>query len=138
MEDMMKVEEAPTPKVIMPERMVPFEKTGLWTYNITQEFHNMDLAMFKEMLINQNTNECRSTYYPHETWTVYKPDRFKTGLIKDMKKVKEMVKELKSSGEKSMSSFTPAMYDYRNLLNFRILDALNERGLLKLIHKSKV
>lgn len=94
--------------------------------------------MFKEMLINQNTNECRSTYYPHETWTVYKPDKFKTGLIKDMKKVKEMVKELKSSGEKSMSSFTPAMYDYRNLLNFRILDALNERGLLKLIHKSKV
>lgn len=138
MEDMMKVEEAPTPKVIMPERMQPYEKTGLWNYNITQEFHNMDLAMFKEMLINQNTNECRSTYYPHETWTVYKPDRFKTGLIKDMKKVKEMVKELKSSGEKSMSSFTPAMYDYRNLLNFRILDALNERGLLKLIHKSKV
>lgn len=138
MEDMMKVEEAPTPKVIMPERMVPFEKTGLWTYNITQEFHDMDLSMFKEMLINQNTNECRSTYYPHETWTVYKPDKFKTGLIKDMKKVKEMVKELKSSGEKSMSSFTPAMYDYRNLLNFRILDALNERGLLKLIHKSKV
>lgn len=136
MEEMLKVED-PTPRIRMPERMQPYEKSGLWTYNITQEFYDMDYTMFKEMLINQNTNECRSTYYPHETWTVYKPDRFKTGLIHDMKKVKEMVKTLKGE-HKSMSSFTPAMYDYRNLLNFRILDALNERGLLKLIHKSKV
>lgn len=94
--------------------------------------------MFREMLINQNTNECRSTYYPHETWTVYNPDRFKTGLVTDIKKVKSKLKELKESGEKSMSSFSPAMYDFRNLLNFRILDGLNERGLLKDKHKSKV
>lgn len=137
MEERLKVED-PTPKVQMPERMQPYEKTGLWTYNIKQEFYDMDYAMFKEMLINQNTNECRSTYYPHEAWTVYQPDRVKTGLIKDLKKAKQMVKDLKTSGERSISSFTPAMYDYRNLLNFRILDALNERGLLKLIHKSKV
>ena len=119
------------PKVPMPEKLRPYSK------EIKQEFYNMDYQMFREMLINQNTNECRSTYYPHETWTVYKPDRFKTGLIHDMKKVKEMVKTLKGEN-KSMSSFTPAMYDFRNLLNFRILDALNERGLLKLVHKSKM
>ena len=94
--------------------------------------------MFNEMLINQNTNECRSTYYPHDAWTLYKPDQFKTGLVTDMKKVKSKLKELKDSGQKSMSSFSPAMYDYRNLLNFRILDALDSRGMLKEKHKSKV
>ena len=104
--------------------------------NYEVPFYNIDYLMFREMLINQNTNECRSTYYPHETWTVYQPDRFKTWLIKDIKKVKEMVKTLK--GNKSMSSFTPAMYDYRNLLNFRILDGLNTRNLLKAVHKSKI
>lgn len=120
------------PKVYMPPILKPYVK------EIPQEYCDMSAELLKNMLINQNTNECRSTYYPHETWTLYQPDRFKTGLIHDMKKVKNLVKDLKSSGEKSMSSFTPAMYDYRNLLNFRILDALNERGLLKLIHKSKV
>ena len=118
------------PKVIMPEILRPYSQ------NVKQEFYNMDYVVFKEMLLNQNTNECRSTYYPHEAWTIYRPDRFKTGLIKNMKKVKEMVKTLK--GEKSFSSFTPAMFDYRNLLNFRILDALNERGILKAIHRSKI
>ena len=53
----------------------------------------MDYEVFKDMLINQNTNECRSTYYPHDAWTIYKPDKFKTGLIKDMKKVKKMEKQ---------------------------------------------
>lgn len=119
------------PSVPMPEKLRPYSK------DIKQEFYNMNYSMFKEMLINQNTNECRSTYYPHETWTIYKPDRFKTGLITDLKKVKEMVKNLKGE-RKSMSSFTPAMFDFRNLLNFRILDALNERDLLKAIHKSKI
>lgn len=137
MEEMLKTEEI-NPRVRMPERMAPYEKSGLWTYHITQEYHNMDYSMFKEMLINQNTNECRSTYYPHETWTIYQPDRFKTGFITDMKKVKEMLKQLKSSKHRSMSSFTPTMADYRNLLNFRILDGLNERGLLKTVHKSKL
>lgn len=120
------------PSVPMPEKLRPYSK------DIKQEFYNMNYSMFKEMLINQNTNECRSTYYPHETWTIYKPDRFKTGLIHDIKKVKNLVKELKSSGQKSMSSFTPAMFDFRNLLNFRILDGLNARGLLKLSHHSKL
>ena len=93
--------------------------------------------MFNEMLLNQNTNECRSTYYPHETWTIYQPDRFKTGLIKDMKKVKEMAKQAQAT-KKSMSIFTPTMFDFRNLLNFRILDALFQKDLLKTVHRSKL
>lgn len=119
------------PYVPMPPKLQPYEN------DIKQQFYNMDYNMFREMLINQNTNECRSTYYPHETWTIYQPDRFKTGLIKDMKKVKAMVQSLKGE-HKSMSSFTPAMFDFRNLLNFRILDALYQKGLLKTLHKSKI
>lgn len=119
------------PRVIMPERLIPYDR------NIEQEFHNLDYNMFSDMLLNQNVNECRSTYYPHWTWTVYKPDRFKTGLINDMKKVQEMVKQLKGNTN-SMTSFTPAMADFRNLLNFHILDALNSKGLLKIVHKSKI
>ncbi len=136
-EERMKLDYEPTPKVVMPERMVPYEKKGLWEYKINQDFYDMDYYMFKEMLINQNTNECRSTYYPHETWTIYQPDRIKTGLIKDMDKAKKLAKQLKESHDKTLSSFTPAMYDYRNLLNFRILDGLYQRGLLKTEHKSK-
>ena len=119
------------PRVPMPPKLIPYEN------QIKQEFYNLDYNMFREMLLNQNTNECRSTYYPHETWTIYKPDKFKTGLIKDMKKVKEMAKQANAT-KQSMSIFTPAMFDYRNLLNFRILDALFQRGLLKTIHHSKL
>ena len=98
----------------------------------------MPAVVLEEMLINQNTNECRSTYYPHTAWTIYKPDQFKTGLIHDMNKVKQKMKELKSLGQKTLTSFTPAMADYRNLLNFRILDGLAKRGLLKATHISKI
>ncbi len=125
------LDEIKIPSVSMPERLKPY-----W-HNIKQDFYNMDYDVFKDMLLNQNTNECRSTYYPHETWTIYKPDQFKTGLIKDMKKVVAMTKQLKHNKE-SMSSFTTAMYDFRNLLNFRILDGLYKRGLLKVAHKSKI
>ncbi|MBO5385141.1 hypothetical protein J6A64_02400 [bacterium] len=123
-------DEIEIPKVHMPPILKPYER------NIKQEYYDMDYIMFREMLLNQNTNECRSTYYPHEAWTVYKPDQFKTGLIKDMKKVKEVRAQLK--GFDQISHFTPAMYDYRNLLNFWILDNLNQRGMLKPNHKSKM
>ena len=114
----------------MPEVLRPYSK------NIDQTFFNMDYGMFREMLLNQNTNECRSTYFPHEAWGKYKPDQFKTGLIKDMKKIKEVQKQMQ--GYDKIAHFTPAMLDYRNLLNFRILDGLNTRGLLKLVHHSKL
>lgn len=118
------------PRVFMPPKLQKYSK------NIQQEFYNMNNIMFEEMLVNQNTNECRSTYYPHETWTMYQPDRFKTGLIKDMKKVQNLIELV--GNEKSFASFTPAMLDFKNLLNFRILDALNHRKLLKPFHQSKL
>lgn len=120
-----------TPRVYMPPKLQKYGK------NIKQEFYNIkDYKMFEDMLMNQNTNECRSTYYPHQAWTVYRPDRFKTGMIKDVKKAKDIIKEC--GNPKIMSWFTPAMYDYRNLLNFRILDGLYQRNLLKTDHKSKL
>ena len=119
------------PRVPMPEVLAPYER------NIKQEFYNMDYIVFREMLLNQNTNECRSTYYPHNAWTVYKPDQFKTGMVKDMKKVQNLLKELKGE-KKYVTSFTAAMQDYRNLLNFRILDALDARKILKEAHVSKL
>lgn len=119
------------PRVPMPEKLKPYEK------DIKQEFYNMDYMMFREMLLNQNTNECRSTYYPCEMWTTYNPDRFKTGLIKDPKKIENLAKKSENS-DKITISFTPAMRDYRNLLNFRILDGLNQAGLLKEEHKTRM
>lgn len=119
------------PRVFMPPKLQKYSD------NIKQEFYNIkSYPMFHDMLINENTNECRSTYYPHTAWTVYRPDRFKTGMIGDVKKAKEIIKEC--GNPKVMSWFTPAMYDYRNLLNFRILDALYQRDILKPNHKSKI
>ncbi|MCM1009890.1 MAG: hypothetical protein NC390_03290 [Fusobacterium sp.] len=121
------------PSVPMPKILQPYRD------NIKQTFYDMDYNMFREMLLNQNTNECRSTYYPHQMWPIYRPDRFKIGLIKDkdINKIKQMVKE--ANGPKKVAShFTPAMFDFRNLLNFRILDALSTRGMLKAVHKSKI
>lgn len=137
-EKRLKLEDAPIPKVVMPDRMAPYEKSGLWNYNISQDYYDIDEHVFTEMLINQNTNECRSTFYPHRNWTIYQPDRVKTGLIKDINKAKSLAIQLKDSHEKTLSSFTPAMYDFRNLLNFWILDNLDKRGILKENHKSKV
>lgn len=118
------------PRVPMPPLLKPY------TQDIPQNFYDMDYMMFNEMLLNKNTNECRSTYYPHEAWTVYKPDTFKTGMVKDMKKVKAKLKNLKNN-QQYMTTFTPAMCDYRNLLNFRILDSLSARKLLKEVHHTK-
>lgn len=118
------------PRVHMPENLRPYAA------NVEQTFYNMDYSMFCEMLLNQNVNECRSTYYPPQAWTIYKPDKFKTGLIKDMNKVKEVRSKLKDYSK--IAHFTPAMSDFRNLLNFRILDSLNTRKLLKSSHITRV
>lgn len=128
-------ESIPDPKVIMPEVLWPYER------NIGQEFHNMDYTVFCEMLLNQNANECRSTYYPADAWLIYNPDRFKTGLIKELKKVDGIIASLIEAMPKNanhIAHFKPIMRDYRNLLNFRILDGLSARGLLKKVHKAKI
>ncbi len=113
-------EEFSIPSVQLPERLMPYKK------EIPQEFHDMPLDLFEQMLINENTNECRSSFYPHEAWTAYKPNRFKTGMLTDKK-----INELKGKNPRCVSNFTPAMRDYRNLLNFRILDYLDQKGLLR-------
>ena len=131
------VDEGDAPQVVMPPNLARHALSkppeNLWnTYRIPQKFYDMYYPMFMEMLINENTNECRSSYYPHTAWTIYRPDRFKTGLIRDMSKVKALL-ETTDISHKNVSDFSLPMADYRNLLNFRILDALNARGLLKVI-----
>lgn len=111
------------PRVPMPPLLKPYEN------NIKQEFYNMDYNLFEEMLLNRNTNECRSSYYPHKAWTVYSPDEVKTGLVTDMSAVKKL-KE-KFTDEKYIINYTAPMQDYRNLLNFRILDYLNSQDMLR-------
>ena len=113
-------EEISIPSVQLPEKLMPYKK------EIKQEFHNMPLDLFEQMLINENTNECRSSFYPHEAWTVYKPNKYKTGMITNKK-----IEELKGKSPKSVGNFTPAMRDYRNLLNFRILDYLAQHNRLR-------
>ena len=60
----------------------------------------------------------------------YNPDKFRTGLIPDEELLKMSKKMIKRCG----NGFTDGMKDYRNLLNFRILDVLNKRDMLKLKH----
>lgn len=113
------------PSVPMPPVLQKYER------NIKQSFHNIsNYAMFNDMLMNQNVNECRSTYYPHQAWTIYQPDKFKTGLIKDMSKVKEIRDSIPTKKGDSMSHFSPAMFDFRNLLSFHIFDELDNQNLL--------
>ena len=121
-------DEISEPEVKMPPKLRAYKN------ELSTTFYNMPYPVFCEMLLNQNTNECRSTYYPSANWRLYKPYKFKTGLIKDVQKVDKL---MKISCRKTVSSFLPAMMDFRNLLNFRILDALNARNLLKEVHRTK-
>lgn len=113
-------ESIPVPRVQMPERLEKYASV------IPQEFHDMPLNIFEQMLVNENTNECRASFYPHEVWTIYKPDRYKTGLLTEQK-----IEELKKKCPRSAVNFTPAMKDFRNLLNFRILDYMEQHGCLR-------
>lgn len=117
-------EEISTPEVIMPEKLKKYKN------NIKQEYHDLSYPMFEQMLLNQNTNECRSSYYPHQAWTVYQPDRFKTGLIKDFNKVDKLA-EQHQMPHKTFNNFRAEMGDFRNYLRFRILNGLQKRHLLK-------
>ena len=123
------LDEIRVPRVEMPEVLKPYQDI------LPTDFRTMDYRTFREMLIDANTNECRSTFYPADCWTLYKPHKFKTGQIKNMRQVEDLMKK---SSRKIVISFSPAMQDFRNLLNFRILDALNERNLLKAVHNTRL
>lgn len=112
------------PKVLMPERL-----SG---YDIPQHYHDMSANVLERILIEKNTNECRSTYYPPAAWTVYNPMKYKTGLIPD-----ERLKEMPRIRDGVVNNYTDAMKDYRNLMNFRILDYLYQNNLLKDKHKTR-
>ena len=112
-----------TPHVPLPPLLEPYGE------NIDQTFYDIDYNVFEEMLLSRNTNECRSTYYPPSAWTVYSPDVFKTGLINDMSKVRKLLEIFKD--EKYVITFSAPMQDYRNLLNFRILDYLDFKNMLR-------
>ncbi|MBE7712208.1 MAG: hypothetical protein E7Z87_00515 [Cyanobacteria bacterium SIG26] len=141
------------PRVILPEKLWPY-----WR-NIKQTYHDIDYNVFEDMLLNENVNECRSTYYPHRYWTAYRPDRLKTGIAIDPKTISKKLDELAEIEKKFgidktknklkynkdddtvklyISSFSPAMGDYRNLMQFWILDNLAQRGLLKEKHTTKM
>ena len=111
------------PRVPMPPLLEPYSS------NIKQEFHNIDYYLFEEILLNRNTNECRSSYYPHSAWPVYSPDEYKTGMVTDMALVKRIKEKFKE--EKYITTFTAPMQDYRNLLNFRILSYLDSKNMLR-------
>ncbi len=115
--------------ISIPQVQIP-EKLGQYNQDIRQEFCDIRYDVFQDILCNKNTNECRSTYYPHHFWTVYNnPDKLKIGITSDKEKVKQIEKYIKKSKE-SVAAFTPAMCDMRNLINFRILDGLSSRHLL--------
>ena len=109
------------PALILPDILKPFK--------IEQEYHDMPMEVMKGVLIDKNTNECRSTYYPPIAWPIYDPDKYRTNLIPD-----DELRKLKKVGSRMKIRFTDSMRDYRNLMNFRILDALNTRKLLKATH----
>ncbi len=115
-----------TPRVILPERLQPYNNI------IEQEYHNMSASVLKSILIDKNTNECRSTYYPPSAWTVYNPKKYKTGIISE-----EKLREMPRVRDGEVNTFTDAMKDYRNLMNFRILDYLHRHDLLKDSHKTR-
>lgn len=121
-EQLFNEEYVPDPYICMPPKLAPYEK------NINQTYYDMDFDMFKEMLLNQNTNECRSTYYPHFAWSKYNPDRFKTGKASPNK----LTALAEQYGSKRLfKNFNDLLGDYRNFLNFRILDGLNARDMLR-------
>ena len=111
------------PTVILPDRLKPF--------NIEQEYVDMPRDVMSQVLINKNTNECRSTYFPPAAWPVYDPIKYKTGLISN-----EEIKKIPTSiwskiFHRTQVMFTDAMQDFRNLMNFHILDSLAKKKLLK-------
>ncbi len=113
-------EEISEPEVQLPERLMPYKK------EIPQEYHDMPIEVFQQMLINENTNECRSSYYPPETWTLYSPNRYRTGMLSE-----KTLTELREKAPRNTTNYTTAMRDFRNLLNFRILDYLAANNLLR-------
>ena len=127
------------PEVLMPEKLQAYSRptAQLGQGSVIEQYHfNMDHDVYKQLIDNRNAHECRSTYYPHSAWTVYHPEKFRTGKVEDLDKIKMLTSHIRSEG--TIFNFEPVMSAYRNLLNFRILDGLSQRGLCKVMHRVKL
>jgi len=113
-------EKAPTPSLNLPEKLAPYRE------EIPSYWVNIPLDITLQILENKNTNECRATYYPPKAWGIYLPNNYRTGMIPN-----SLMDKLKEHSPKSAVNFTTQMRDYRNLLNFRILDYLEQKDLLR-------
>lgn len=115
----------PHPCVLMPEKLVK--------YNIPQDYYDMSAEVLRTMLVDKNTNECRSTFYPPKAWTLYTPDRFQiaqTGMTPEEIRDAYLYQKKFGGVFPSMDVWSDAMKDYRNVMNFRILNYLDEHGML--------
>jgi hypothetical protein len=115
------------PRVLLPSKL---EK-----YSIPQDYHDMSAEVLKSMLVDKNTNECRSTFYSPQAWTIYSPEKFKIAQMtpEELKSAYDFHKKYGGIFP-DMDMWTDAMKDYRNMMNFRILDYLSEHGMLDIRH----
>ena len=99
--------------------------------SIQQKYYDMSAEVLLSMLIDKNTNECRSTFYPPRAWTIFSPDKFKIAQ-KETSELEEQYRYYKNFGGvfPDMDVWSDAMKDYRNMMNFRILDYRAEHGML--------
>ena len=94
----------------MPPLLEPYDD------NIKQTYYDMEYEVFMQMLINRNTNECRSTYFPHNAWTVYDPTVLRIGFSSDMNKVKKALEPLKDEKYIDIFSELSQLMPYRYLV----------------------
>ena len=113
----------PHPRVLMPSKL---EK-----YDIPQDYYDMTADVLKSMLVDKNTNECRSTFYSPQAWTIYSPEKFQIAQMTPEELQSAYDYHKKFGGIfPNMDVWTDAMKDYRNLMNFRILDYLSTHDML--------
>ena len=129
------VEYLSNPSVWMPELLEPYNRaTTAWGTGqiIQQRYFNLDRNVHEEMLMNQITNECRSTFYPRWAWDQYDCDKFKIGKFYDLNKYEDLINNIAASTkQKSVSIYNESVQAFRNLLNALILSALEERNMLR-------
>lgn len=99
---------APPPKVILPDKLSSVVPKSLWNPPYPkQEYHTeLSQTVFEQMFIYENANESRSGWYSKDNWT-------------------------KMGSEYLMPKFKQGLQDFRNLLNFKILDYLEANNLLR-------
>lgn len=96
-------------RVILPEVLHKIVPKAAWgDLYPRQTYFDIPKKIFEDFIENKNANECRSSFYPKELWTSFKPCYEKP-------------------------KFSQTMKNYRNLLCFRILDALADQKLLRKI-----